>query len=300
MSDILDSLIDAQLPAAARGDRDAYGRIVAGCQSTVTSIALAIVRDVPASEDIAQEAFLSAWQNLRKLNNRASFLPWLRQITRNLARDYLRARGLRANPATDVEALIATVADPHPGPDEQLATDQDRAIAASGGADFASATRRPSQLFVARSLQLCELVRRYQQHNANDDLAANVECLYMRMRHFLADVEGKLISAATAESATGEERRFYQTHRESDCVDFGRFARDIFPVISASVALCKVKVASGGAAGAAIPAPGVAVGGGALRRSGLKGSYVRLLAMTPCTWIPDSWAKAFLPTTGLL
>jgi RNA polymerase sigma factor (sigma-70 family) len=129
-TDILDSLIDTHLPAAARGDRDAYGRIVAGCQTTVTSIALAIVRDVPASEDIAQEAFLSAWQNLRKLNNRASFLPWLRQITRNLARDHLRAQVHRANPGTDVEALIATLADPHPGPDEQLATDQERAVAA--------------------------------------------------------------------------------------------------------------------------------------------------------------------------
>ena len=30
----------------------------------------------------------------------------------------------------DVEALIATLADPHPGPDEQLATDQERAVAA--------------------------------------------------------------------------------------------------------------------------------------------------------------------------
>jgi RNA polymerase sigma factor (sigma-70 family) len=129
-TDILDSLIDTHLPAAARGDRDAYGRIVAGCQTTVTSIALAIVRDVPASEDIAQEAFLSAWQNLRKLNNRASFLPWLRQITRNLARDHLRAQAHRANPGTDIEALIATIADPHPGPDEQLATDQARAVAA--------------------------------------------------------------------------------------------------------------------------------------------------------------------------
>jgi len=75
---VLESLIDTHYPAAARGDRDAYGRIVAGCQSTVTSIALAIVRDVPASEDIAQEAFLSAWQHLRKLHNPASFLPWLR------------------------------------------------------------------------------------------------------------------------------------------------------------------------------------------------------------------------------
>lgn len=128
--EILEALIDTHLPAAARGDRDAYGRIVAGCQSTVTSIALAIVRDVPASEDIAQEAFLSAWQNLRKLNNRASFLPWLRQITRNLARDHLRGGRLRAHPATDVEALIATVADPQPGPDQQLADAQSWAVAA--------------------------------------------------------------------------------------------------------------------------------------------------------------------------
>lgn len=128
---ILESLIDTHLPAAARGDRDAYGRIVAGCQTTVTSIALAIVRDVPTSEDIAQEAFLSAWQNLRKLGNPASFLPWLRQITRNLARDHLRSQIHRANPAGDVEALIASVADPHPGPSEHLAEQQDRAVAAA-------------------------------------------------------------------------------------------------------------------------------------------------------------------------
>lgn len=130
-TEILETLIDTHLPAAARGDRDAYGRIVASCQSTVTSIALAIVRDVPASEDIAQEAFLTAWQNLRRLNNRASFLPWLRQITRNLARDHLRSQGHRANPAGDVEALIAAVADPQPGPSEQLADAQELALAAS-------------------------------------------------------------------------------------------------------------------------------------------------------------------------
>ncbi|TNJ35062.1 RNA polymerase sigma factor [Arenimonas terrae] len=128
---VLETLVHTHLPAAARGDRDAYGRIVAGCQSTVTSIALAIVRDVPASEDIAQEAFLSAWQNLRRLNNPASFLPWLRQITRNLARDHLRAQHHRANPGGDIEALIASVADPQPGPSEHLAEAQDHAIAAA-------------------------------------------------------------------------------------------------------------------------------------------------------------------------
>jgi RNA polymerase sigma factor (sigma-70 family) len=130
-TEVLETLVHTHLPAAARGDRDAYGRIVAGCQSTVASIALAIVRDVPTSEDIAQEAFLNAWQNLRKLHNPASFLPWLRQITRNLARDHLRAQRHRANPAGDIEALIASVADPHPGPSEQLSELQDHAVAAA-------------------------------------------------------------------------------------------------------------------------------------------------------------------------
>ena len=127
---ILESLIHTHYPAAARGDRDAYGRIVVGCQSTVTSIALAIVRDVPTSEDIAQEAFLSAWQNLRKLKNPASFLPWLRQITRNLARDHLRGQGLRRTSQGDIEAALAAVADPHPGPPERLAQAQEEAAAA--------------------------------------------------------------------------------------------------------------------------------------------------------------------------
>jgi RNA polymerase sigma factor (sigma-70 family) len=129
-ADILESIIQTQLPAAAGGDHAAYGRIVAGCQGMVTAIALSIVRDVPASEDIAQDAFLKAWQHLRKLGNPASFLPWLRQITRNLARDHLRAQTYRANPPGDIEAVIAAVADPGLSPDEALSESQEARIAA--------------------------------------------------------------------------------------------------------------------------------------------------------------------------
>ena len=91
----LDLMLRTELPAARRGSNEAYGRIVRACQNTVTAIALAITGDVQASEDIAQEAFLSAWQQLDRLRNSASFLPWMRQITRNLARDWLRAQAQR-------------------------------------------------------------------------------------------------------------------------------------------------------------------------------------------------------------
>lgn len=120
----IDLLIEHELPAAARGDRDAYGRIVAACQNAVTAVALAITRDVLASEDIAQEAFLSAWQNLRRLQNPASFLPWLRQITRNLARDHLRAHRYRPLDGETAELAIANAADPDPSPMQQLIDDE--------------------------------------------------------------------------------------------------------------------------------------------------------------------------------
>jgi RNA polymerase sigma factor (sigma-70 family) len=123
-AEAIDLLIRTARPAAARGDRDAYGRIVAACQNVVTAVALAITRDVPASEDIAQDAFLAAWQNLKRLQNPSSFLPWLRQITRNLARDHLRANRHHPLDGEGAEIAISLAADPSPTPVQQLVEDE--------------------------------------------------------------------------------------------------------------------------------------------------------------------------------
>jgi RNA polymerase sigma factor (sigma-70 family) len=129
-AEAIDLLIRHELPAAARGDRDAYGRIVEACQNVVTAVALAITRDVPASEDIAQDAFLAAWQNLKRLQNPSSFLPWLRQITRNLARDHLRANRHRPLDGEGAEIAISLAADPSPTPVQQLVEDEREQAAA--------------------------------------------------------------------------------------------------------------------------------------------------------------------------
>ena len=119
-TETLDLMLRTELPAARRGSHEAYGRIVRACQNTVTAIALAITRDVQASEDIAQEAFLSAWQQLDRLRSSASFLPWLRQITRNLARDWLRAQAQRPLSGEAAEIAIGMAADPSPEPADRL------------------------------------------------------------------------------------------------------------------------------------------------------------------------------------
>jgi hypothetical protein len=95
----IDALLRRDFPAARTGDRDAYGRIVGACQNTVTAIALAIVRDVPSSEDIAQDAFLSAWT-----------APAPPAEPRQLP-----ARGCGRSPATSPGIISAQDARPVPG-----------------------------------------------------------------------------------------------------------------------------------------------------------------------------------------
>ena len=126
----IDLLIKRELPAAVQGDRDAYGRIVLASQNVVTAVALAITRDVPTSEDIAQEAFLSAWHHLPRLKNPSSFLPWLRQITRNLAHDHLRGRRNRLLDGEAAELAIQHAADPDGCPLEQALDAERDAVAA--------------------------------------------------------------------------------------------------------------------------------------------------------------------------
>ena len=76
--------------AAQGGDRDAFARLVDATRSVVSSIALAILRDEESSRDVAQDVYLAAWRGLPTLHNPASFLPWLRQLTRNRAHHVLR------------------------------------------------------------------------------------------------------------------------------------------------------------------------------------------------------------------
>lgn len=140
-SDALAALIELQLPAAANGDRAAFGRIVAGCQNGITAIALAITRDVPASEDIAQDAFLSAWNHLPKLRNQTSFLPWLRQITRNLAHDHLRRKYSEKRIDGDMDDILAVVADPTPDHPDRLSRQQEEAVVADLIDDLPEETR---------------------------------------------------------------------------------------------------------------------------------------------------------------
>jgi RNA polymerase sigma factor (sigma-70 family) len=146
-ADGLEARIHLELPAARGGDQAAYGRIVQMSQNATTAIALAITRDVQASQDIAQEAYLKAWQQLGRLQNTTSFLPWLRQITRNLARDYLRARRERMVAGEAADIAIAQAADPDACPMQQIIDDETGRVAADLISDLPDESREVLLLY---------------------------------------------------------------------------------------------------------------------------------------------------------
>jgi len=134
--------LTADVEAAMRGSEDAFGRVVAECANTVTAISLAIVRDVSASEDVAQETFLAAWSGIRKLRNPDSFLPWLRQIARNQSHLWLRRRRERSD-----DGLLQLAIDTRSRADEALIDAEQRRIVAEVIDELPDDTRETMILF---------------------------------------------------------------------------------------------------------------------------------------------------------
>jgi RNA polymerase sigma-70 factor (ECF subfamily) len=78
---------------ARKGDGRAFSALVERYQRRVAGVAMAVVHNQDDALEIAQEAFVRAYQNLRKFEERSSFSTWLYRITANLAIDFRRREG---------------------------------------------------------------------------------------------------------------------------------------------------------------------------------------------------------------
>ena len=76
--------------AAQAGDRTAFGEIVIRFQDMAFAGAYALLGDPHTAQDVAQEAFLDAYRNLRKLREPAAFPGWFRRIVMGRSHRELR------------------------------------------------------------------------------------------------------------------------------------------------------------------------------------------------------------------
>src|SRR5712692_2370202 len=137
------STSDAELVhAARRGDKRAFVEIVARHQAMVCGIALGILGDFAASEDAAQEAFLTAWRKFHDLRQPERLRAWLAQVARNAALGHRR----RARGHASLEAA-PILADQSPAPDEAAANEEEAALVRESLAKLPEMYRLPLILF---------------------------------------------------------------------------------------------------------------------------------------------------------
>lgn len=74
------------------GDAEAYDTLVSKYLRRVVSIAWSITRNAHDAEDLAQEAFVKAYQNIGRFRPGESFGPWIGRIVTNLAFDVMKHR----------------------------------------------------------------------------------------------------------------------------------------------------------------------------------------------------------------
>jgi len=134
MRSALDQLCDTELILLLdRGETAALQLLVQRYHSALTGYLFQLLGgDRSLAEDLAQETFIRVLQHLHQPAPK-SFKAWLFAVATNLARDELKSAARRRR-APLPDAILQTLADPDPGPEELVtAQEQDTVLALALG-----------------------------------------------------------------------------------------------------------------------------------------------------------------------
>ena len=96
-----------------RGDLDAFNAIVAAYQDRVYNVCLRMLGSPHAAQDATQEAFISAYRNVKRIRG-SNIRPWLLRIATNACIDELRRKKRQPQISLDV---------PSPGSEDERPLD---------------------------------------------------------------------------------------------------------------------------------------------------------------------------------
>ena len=111
---------------ARAGDLDPFEELYRATVGRVHGLCLRMCRDPQLAEELTQESYIRAWQNLATFRGDSRFSTWLHRITVNVVLGHFRSSLRRLEPAAGDDAdAVETVAPTTFG----LAFDLERAIA---------------------------------------------------------------------------------------------------------------------------------------------------------------------------
>ncbi len=100
------------IQAAQRGDVPSFNQLVRAYQNLVYHVAYRVLGDSEAASDATQDAFISAYKNIKSFRG-GSFKAWLLRIVTNACYDQLRAK--QRKPTASLDALLVDPDNPAPG-----------------------------------------------------------------------------------------------------------------------------------------------------------------------------------------
>ncbi len=181
------------LKASAKGDITAFEAIVKKYQSFICAITFSATGDVEKSEELAQEAFISAWKDLAQLKDLTKFQSWLGTITRNIIKNSFRSQKQDLISKSASMDQIEDVGTKDSGPVETAITKERQVIVRQALQQIPAKYREPLVLFyrqqqsvkeVAEQLQLSETVVRQRLSRGRkllrEQVAAMVEATISR------------------------------------------------------------------------------------------------------------------------
>ena len=198
------------LQASLKGSSDAFAAIVAKYQSVVCAITYSATGNIERSEELAQEAFVRAWENLAQLKDPTKFRAWLSSIARSIVRNWFR----REKRDIIAKAVSMDYAENRPsedsGPVDAVMRKEQQAVVSRALSQVPEIYREPLVLFyreqksirqVAEQLELSESAARQRVSRGRsmlkEHIAALVESTIART------APGKAFTAAVVASIAG-------------------------------------------------------------------------------------------------
>ncbi len=157
--------VPALVELAKQGDDEAFGILVDEYKGKIYNYVSRMLHDPTEAEDVAQEVFIRAYENLMGFRGAASFQTWLYRIASNLAIDAARARNRRDVGAFSLDRPVATddgqlereLPTGERGPDGQVESTELQEIVAEALTELSPKLRMVISLFDIEGLSYREI-----------------------------------------------------------------------------------------------------------------------------------------------
>ena len=132
------------------GDTACYAELVQSHSRPLFNLAFRLTGDRHDAEELVQESFIRAYENLDRYNVKKPFFPWLYTIALNRIRDRLKTR-------KPVQGHDGDPASPAPGPSDQVGKQERDALLQQAVRELPEKLREPLALRFFQELSFGEI-----------------------------------------------------------------------------------------------------------------------------------------------